>query len=80
MLMFVNVVSRAPPSHLCQCFIVFMSNLVVVQILCTLNDFHLHQHLYPDVMIYFSYFTHLLYTIMHVVCREIYLVVDYSDL
>ena len=37
MLLFVNVVSGAPPSRLCHCFIVFMSNLE--QVLCTLNDY-----------------------------------------
>ena len=36
MLLFVNVVSGAPPSRLCHCFIVFMSNLE--PILCALND------------------------------------------
>ena len=38
--LFVHVVSGAPPPRLCHCFIVFMSNLE--QILCTLNDFPLH--------------------------------------
>ena len=61
MLMFVNVVSGAPPSRLCQC--VFMSNLV--QILFALNDLS-----YTNTITLMSWYIFctlciLLYTIMY---------------
>ena len=54
MLLFVNVVSGAPPSRLCHCFIVFMSNLE--QILCALNDLS-----YTNTITLMSQFFFILY-------------------
>ena len=61
--LFVNVVSGAPPSRLCHCFIVFMSNLE--QILCALNDLSYTNTITLMSWFIFLYFTYLLYTIMY---------------
>ena len=64
MLLFVNVVSGAPPSRLCQCVIVFMSNLV--QILFALNDLSYTNTI--TLMSWFIFFILYVFALYYIVC------------